>query len=66
MIHKRLRNPHRAHGIDIKYLRPGIVIDVSNRLSPSSADGGIVDDKINGLPLQFVGSRLDTGQVSDT
>jgi hypothetical protein len=41
------------------------VIDVSDRLVPDSGDAGVVEEEVNGLPVEFRGRCLDTRGVSD-
>jgi len=54
-----------AHGVDVKHLRPRLVIDVPDGLASRSADASIVEEKVNGLPVELCGSRLNTHRVSD-
>jgi hypothetical protein len=34
-------------------------------LTPNSADARVVEEKVNGLPVEFRGRRLDARRISD-
>jgi hypothetical protein len=65
IVDKRLANPHRTHGVNVKYFRPGVVINITDGLTTSPANAGIVEEQVNLLPLKFCGGRLDASEVSD-
>ena len=65
VVNKSLGNPHGAHGVDVEHLLPGHVIYVSDGLTPRPPDAGIVEQEVNGLPVESCSGRLDTREVSD-
>ena len=46
-------------------LGPGLVIDVSDSLAPRSDDAGVVEEDVNGLPVEFCGRRPDARGLRD-
>jgi hypothetical protein len=48
-----------------EHVRPRLVIYISNSLAPSSADPGIVEEDVNGSPVEFRDRRFDTRWLRD-
>jgi hypothetical protein len=65
MIDKCFGDPQRSHGVHVEHISPGLIVDVSDSLTPGSADPGIVKQEVNGFPVEFRGRCLDTCGISD-